>query len=214
MDLTSRLDYFTDREEELAAVDRVWAGPQRVLCLSGVSGIGKSTLLEYLRERRLPVGAAVLVDLANPRLMVGYRFVSELAGKLQTLPGGLDWRRFEAAEDDVIAEGQRLRASRPSVDVHQEITVRGRAAGVGGSPQSVMFGADAFAAELAARVEQHERDSRGVLLRELCRTLARATRPFAVLVDTYEAVAHAADTEFRHWPRFVRGFRSLLTDFV
>jgi hypothetical protein len=49
----SRLAHFTDRDSQIAAFDRLWAeGLPWVVVFSGMSGNGKSTLIDWLIEKR------------------------------------------------------------------------------------------------------------------------------------------------------------------
>lgn len=82
-----RLDHFTDRRDALAAYDALWGdnSHRRIVGLSGLSGIGKSTLLEFLLERHQPHRPAVLINLADPRLLAGYLFVKTLGTELRLL---------------------------------------------------------------------------------------------------------------------------------
>lgn len=78
-----RLDHFTDRADEKAAYELLWAprARHRVLCFGGLSGIGKSTLLDYLQERHQPRRRAVKINFADPHLQVGYLFRDQPRGR-------------------------------------------------------------------------------------------------------------------------------------
>jgi tetratricopeptide (TPR) repeat protein len=195
--VTDPLDNFTDREAELAAYDSMWApGRHRVLCLDGLSGIGKSTLLDYLARRHEPRRPVAHVDLDNRRLHGGYEFVTAVAAQLRALLPGLDWRRYEVTQRRVDDERDRLLAL-PEVTIRQEQAARGRG-DIGGSPQTATVSLDALAAELDRREALFEQRSRARLLDALCGVLGPAD-PFAVLVDTFETAAHAPDPRFADW---------------
>ena len=194
-----RLDHFTGRHEEITSYDSLWAqsARRRVMGITGISGIGKSALLEYLSERHQPPRPTVLIDLIDPRLLSGYQFITALARELRLLFPRLPWRHYKSVEEAADKEDIQLRTVKPEIRVRQEQNIRGTNAHISQSPQTIIIHAG-MSSELESRISRHEARCRTVLLDELCKALAEAP-PFAILVDTYEVVAHSTDGVFCDW---------------
>jgi hypothetical protein len=191
--------HFTGRGAELAAYDELWAesGRQRVLTFSGFSGNGKSWLLLYLvereRGRNRPV---VLLDLADPALSQAHIFLDRLADELQAQIPRLDLRRFRRAMETAEREATAIRSAPAGMHVDVDVTAD-HGASVSGSPVSITAGAVDRTAAANQMLADHWRQARRELLR--CLREAMRGRAWSLLVDSYEIVAHAADTDFRDW---------------
>ena len=84
------LDHFTDREEALRAIDQFWEPRSPwILAFSGLSGMGKSTLLNYVAERRCEATAMpyALVGIGEyvPNAETGEKETSSLQAALHQL---------------------------------------------------------------------------------------------------------------------------------
>ena len=196
------LDHFTDRKEELAAFERLWQpGSRRVLCLSGISGIGKTTLLEYLRLRHRPRRPWALVDLSEDSLQIGYLFLTKVAGQFRNMFPYLAWDRFDAAKDKVSSRQPPTSSVQKNENTTQTIQKASWWGRIVGSPPSVVVGG-AVESAVARRELVYEVASRQELWQALCEVLKEAP-PFCIMVDTVEVVAHA-QTPF--WAWFVKDF--------
>jgi tetratricopeptide (TPR) repeat protein len=179
-----------------------------VLCVSGWSGSGKSTLLCYLHERHDVVRARVLLDLDDGRLAEGHRWLDELGRALARQVPGVELARYREVAAGLDRARPRFAASAVDVRIRQASLFKGS---IAESAPSVQVDLTAAVAEANKDRAAHDRQARD----ELTAVLFDALEPFAgmewaLLVDTYERVAHAADGEFLAW--FEHDFLAELAD--
>ncbi|WP_239394767.1 hypothetical protein, partial [Frankia sp. CiP3] len=191
------LDNFVE-PDTVRAYDALWRpGASPVLCVSGLSGSGKSTLLCYLHDRHDPHRVRVMLDLDGVRLTEGHRWLDALGEELSRQVRAVDLSRYRHTAARL--DQQRVQIAPAAVHVRQsQSSLLG--GGIEESPQTVHVDLSGAVAEANERKASHDRQARATLGDALFNALEPlAGREWVLLVDTYERVAHHANTEFRAW---------------
>ncbi len=192
------LEHFIEPQPVLAAYKMLWApGAAPILCIDGLSGNGKTSLLCCLYERYDPGRVKVLLDLDNRGLAEGHRWLdtlsSGLTGQIREVDLSAYWRAARERDD----QREQIVPAFPGVRQRTAARLWGR---VENSPQNVHIDILPAIATANEQKAEHDRRTRDVLTKALFDALEPlAGREWVLLVDTYEAVVHLADAEFRGW---------------
>ncbi|MGH8886961.1 MAG: hypothetical protein ACRDYX_17690, partial [Egibacteraceae bacterium] len=196
--LEELVEHFIEPQAVLDAYAALWdpdAPP--VLCIDGLSGNGKSRLLDYLHILHDPGRLRVLLDLDDLRLAEGHRWLDDLGKELARQVATIDLAAYWGTADELDRERAQIKPAAPQVRQQQGAWLKGR---IEGSPQTVHVDLSPAVAEANERKAKHDRTARKQLTKALFDALEPlAGREWVLLVDTYERVAHLADAEFRAW---------------
>ncbi|MBN1220409.1 MAG: hypothetical protein JXM69_15890, partial [Anaerolineae bacterium] len=196
--LPLRLRHFTDREAALAAFDAFWPGDGAcwVLAFDGLSGNGKSTLIDYLIETRCKPRGIIwaVLDFEGSRGLTlrtdWSALLDTLAGQWQVLAHPLYLQERDAARQRY--ETVRQTQTQTTIQVEQQATRQGR---ISESPININLGGQSEAVRQAN--EQARHDTAEALLRAV--VAAAKARPLLLFLDTYELLAEMADKEYEGW---------------
>ena len=192
MSLLPYLQHFTDREEHIAAFDSLWPGDGRwILAFSGVSGNGKSTLINWLIETACKPKGYVWhkVDFyTSPPLEAVPRALAELAGPEAVAHFEQAAARARRRHDEAVDEINRARAGRAfAPSITQQATASGQ---ISGSPPVIDAGArDELRALYGPHQERLEDDLGRAALDAIS---GLGARPTVLFLDTYERFAEAS----------------------
>ncbi|MCK6628370.1 MAG: tetratricopeptide repeat protein [Anaerolineae bacterium] len=192
MELPDHLRHFTDRSEALAAFDALWsnAGPW-VLAFDGLSGNGKTTLLDFIIETRCkprPILYAIL-DFEGSR---GLTLRTNWNALLETLASQWGLAEHQAYRVGSQAARSRFEAIRRSLQV--QIDQKAEQGQITASPITI----DATQNEaLRLADEQARAETAAALLQAAAEVFSN--RPLALFLDTYELLAGAADKAYGGW---------------
>ena len=190
--LPEHLRHFTDREAAIAAFDALWPGESAwVLAFAGMSGNGKTTLIEYLIETRCKLGGIpwAILDFEGSR---GLTLRTEWRALLDTLANQWELATHptyssgrESARTEYEAVRQALRVQIDQTAAQGQITA---------SPISI----DASQNQALRQADQRARHVAGTALLQAS-VATYADRPLALFLDTYELLAQAADKDYAGW---------------
>ncbi len=192
MPLPPYLQHFTDRQDQIAAFDALWPGDGRwILALSGVSGNGKSTLINWLIEARCKEGdwAWEKVDFyLAPPLEAVPRALAALAGSHATASFEQAAARARERYDAAIDEINRARAARAFAPSITQTAANG--GNIEHSPPTI----DARSVEeLRTLYAPHQERLENDLARAALEALsALGARRAVLFLDTYERFAEAS----------------------
>ncbi|MBN1991391.1 MAG: hypothetical protein JW953_01715 [Anaerolineae bacterium] len=194
-DLPFRLRHFTNRQSALAAFDALWPGDGTwTLAFDGLSGNGKSTLIDFLIETRCKPSAWpwAILDFEGSR---GFAFRADWLALLDALaeqwhlsqhpaycgPRQSAWEQYQAAQRVV------------QIQIQQQAERRGR---IEASPITI----DAGPAHSQA-LRQANAQARAAAAAALLNAAASvyANQPLALFMDTYELMAEGSDKEYEGW---------------
>ena len=192
IELPERLRHFTDREAAIAAFDALWPGDGAwVLAFTGMSGNGKTTLIDFLIETRCkPAGTPwAILDFEGSR---GLTLRTDWRALLDTLAS----RWGLAAHPTYITSREAARTEYEAIlrSYQVQIDQKAEQGQITGSPITI----DASQSEALRQADQRARHATGTVL--LAAAVATcADRPLALFLDTYELLARAADKEYAGW---------------
>jgi tetratricopeptide (TPR) repeat protein/energy-coupling factor transporter ATP-binding protein EcfA2 len=191
-DVESLKAHFTDREAALAAYDRLWsADGEPTLVLSGMSGLGKSTLLRYLAQVHERNAISVVVEASDAR--DGHRLLDRIVNQLARHG---DFGPYRAAAQRMLDQ-RNIIAAGSGPEIRQQIGADKKSQ-VSSVVQSVVNNFAGYAEEQAKRLAEHDRTARESLTSELFSCARHLGKNWVVLVDSYDATTET-DTLFDGW---------------
>ncbi len=191
MNLPDHLRHFTDRDEQLAAFDALWDDARWALTFSGVSGAGKSHLIEYLIETRCKPRALKFVKVdfdAGPE-------IDAVPVALASLVSGEGRADFEQAAQKIYQEHQAAMLELAK-QTPRQVTLEQRAEGGGqiqGSPATI----DVQYLERRRDLTITLRDR--ITIAALDAIHAEDTPAAVLFLDTYEKFADNNEEKFVAW---------------
>lgn len=176
------LAYFTGRDDEIAAF-REWLADPVPACwvwaVYGISGVGKTTLSEWLRHRECaPRGIPTArLDFSGERLRSDRRLILDsLEAQLRAAAPAGAWAGYHACRDELERQLAALRP--PPTYVEQTMTASG-----GGIIQS-----SRQRVESGGRYAEAQDRAMAQMARALAQALAAGQGPLTVFCGTWEAV--------------------------
>ena len=190
--LPERLRHFTDRDEAIAAFEALWPGDGVwALAFHGLSGNGKSTLIDFLIETRCKpgdIGWAIL-DFEGSR---GLALQTDWRGLLDSLA-----QQWGLATHPTYTAGREL-ARREYEAIRQSLQVRLEQKAEHGQITTSPITIDAGQGELLRQANGRARHQTAAALLEAA-AATHTNRRLALFLDTYELMAQAADKEYTGW---------------
>jgi hypothetical protein len=191
-DLPGRLRHFTDRQAALAAFDALWPGDGTwVLAFHGLSGNGKSTLIDYLVETRAKRDGYpwAILDFEGSR---GLTLRSDWRALLDHLAGQWGLGRhpgYTAAREEARRAYEAIRHS-----LQVRLEQRAEQGQITASPITIEVGQS----EALRRADERTRHQTAAALLNAAGAAYAHQRPLLFL-DTYELMARAADKAYAGW---------------
>jgi tetratricopeptide (TPR) repeat protein len=192
IELPTHLCHFTNREAAIAAFDALWPGDGTwVLAFDGMSGNGKTTLIDFLIETRCkPDGTSwAILDFEGSR---GLTLRTDWRALLEALAG-----QWGLAEHPTYASGREsARAEYETIhrSLQMQIGLIAEQGQIEGSPITI----DASQSEALRQADHRARDDTGAALLAAA-VVTHAGRRLALFLDTYETLSRAADKEYAGW---------------
>ncbi len=191
--MSDRLAHFTGRVDEIAAF-REWLADPTPVCwvwaVHGISGVGKTTLLDWLQRRECaPRGIPTArLDFSGELMRSDRRLVLDaLEAQLRAAAPATAWDRYRARRDELEVQLAALRP--PPIHIEQTMTATGGGI-IQSSQQRVESDGSAYA-------EAQDRALTQMAL-AFAQALAAGPGPLVLFCDTWEAV-QGEDAGLRAW---------------
>ena len=192
IELPARLCHFTDRQDAIVAFDALWPGDRAwVLAYTGMSGNGKTTLIDFLIETRCkPAGIPwAILDFEGSRGLVLRTDWRALLDTLASQWGLAAHVTYTAGRETARAEYEAIHRS-----LQVRIDQKAEQGQITGSPITI----DACQNEAVRQADQRARHTTGAGLLAAAATTC-GDRPLALFLDTYELLSRAADKQYAGW---------------